>query len=168
MRKASEINLPRAIREWTKGRFSLDSGYYAGRPPTKSDLNSPMLEGIYDGIKYQIGTAEAANFVLYVYHLSDLSASCFVAALERFFAADCSAESVEWRLSDRTRITAHGDEARAQAFAVVANAFGVKQKSESEIRQLSEGIKAEFIRHHWNEIPGTKGHPPPSPYGFLR
>ncbi len=146
------LNL-RKVHDWTKGRFVMDSGYYAGRGPTQSDLNSPLLEMFYSGIKKDIGTEAAVNFVRFVNNLSDLSASAFIVAFERFAANDCKVVEIAQQKGDDTRLTGHGAALEAQAFAVIASALTGPKRSEAELRLAHENIKCEFIRKHQKEIP---------------
>ena len=149
-------NLQNLVNNWTQRRFLLDSGYYAGRAPTTSDLNSQILESIYDGLKSEAGGKDATNFVRFVNNLDDLSASSFIVAFEQFCANDCKIVAIKQRKEDRTRITGYGDEAEMQAFAVIAEALSGRRRSDDEIKRLSDGIKYEFIRKHHKEIPAKE------------
>lgn len=150
-------NLYTLVGEWTKGKipggFCFDSGYYAGRPPSTSDINTAVLEGFYDGLKKKAGEEAAANFVRFVNALQDMSASSFIVAFEAFFRSGCKVIDIKQRKSDRTRITEHGGAAESQAFAVMANALAGRHRSEEEICELSIRVKQEFITKHRKEIP---------------
>ncbi len=150
------------VSSWTRGKipggFCLDSGYYAGSPPNTGHLNSAVLEGIYQGLKSHLGLRQARNFVRFVNHLTDLSASSFITAFERFFRQGCMSAEIIQRRGDRTRITAHGDAAHAQAFAIVASALSGRRLSEEEIAERSEEIKRKFIADHLKEIPPQERH----------
>lgn len=137
--------LEQKVADWTNGCFCLNSGYYAGRGPTSSDLNSHILEMLYQGIKKDLGERQAANFVWFTAHLKDLSASSFIVAFERFFASKCELFEVPQRKEDRTRITAHGPVALEQAFAVMAGALAGGKRSEEEIVRLSSELKRDFL-----------------------
>lgn len=149
------LNL-RKVHDWIKGRFVMDSGYYAGRGPTQSDLNSALLEMFYDGIKKDAGTDAAANFVRFVNKLDDLSASAFIVAFERFAANDCKTIKIAQDKGDGTRLTGRGAALEAQAFAVIASAFAGPKRSEAELRQAHDGIKYQFIQKHKKEIPANE------------
>lgn len=58
------LSVHNAITVWTGGRMSGRSGYYAGRGPLSSDLNSDLLEQIYQGVKKDIGEAQAKALVV--------------------------------------------------------------------------------------------------------
>ena len=146
-------NLHAQVCKWTKNSLAMDSGYYAGRPPTPSDLNFKILEALYRGIKEDIGVDAARNFARFVNLLHDLSASAFIVAFEQCCDSGFKAISITQRKEDRTRITSHGGARDAQAFAVVAQALCGERKGEDEIRQLSREIKQAFIECYRVEIP---------------
>ena len=137
-----------AVRRWTNGSFILDSGFYSGRGVNPGDLDSEMLEQIYQGLKSDVGKEEARNFVRFVNKLGDLSASSFIMAFGRFYYTDCKEISIEQAAGDRTQITRH-----VQGFMVIARALYGKPKSEEQISHESNCIKAEFIYVHLDEIP---------------
>lgn len=116
------------------------------------DLGSNHLEMIYKGIKKDVGEREASNFVRFVNNLDDMAASAFIVAFERFWNQDCEPE-VGQHTSDRMRLDAPGDALLGQALGAIASAFYSAQMSEEEYRQLSDQIKAPFVRDHFNEIP---------------
>jgi hypothetical protein len=150
------LDLQRLVHDWTKGRFVMDSGHYAGRLPTKSDLNSPILQSLYDGIKKELGVDAAKNFVRFVNKLDDLSASSFIVAFERFCAEGCKVVDIKQYGVDRNRVTGYGAAGEMQAFAVIAEALGGRKRSEDEIRQISDDIKYQFILSHQKEIPSSE------------
>lgn len=149
-----EQNISGLVHSWTRGRFCMRSGFYAGRGPTSSDLNSDILESLYQGIKKELGEAAAANFVRFVNKLDDLSASAFIVAFEQFWAQDCKTVEIEQTSEDRMRLDARGSGLEAQAFgAVMSHMSGGSNKSEDEIRHLSNRLKGKFIWTHRDEIP---------------
>ena len=156
--------------KWVRGKeiprgFILDSGYYAGRPPTPSDINTVVLKSFYEGLAQDVGMHAAVNFVRFVNKLDDLSASSFIVAFERFWASDCMAIQVVQDREDRIRVTVHGDVRDAQAFAVVAEALGSRRMSEENRLEASNAIKRDFIQKHLSEIPEGERHKiPTSPF----
>ena len=149
-------NIQNLVHNWTHGRFVMDSGYYAGRAPISSDLNSEILESIYEGLKGKAGGEDATNFVRFVNMLDDLSASSFIVAFEQFCANDCKIVAIKQVKEDRIRITGHGKEAEIQAFAIIAEALSGRRRSEDEIKRLSHDIKNEFIKKHRKDIPAEE------------
>lgn len=153
------LDLKSSIEEWTAGTipggFELRSGYYAGRPPSQGDINTEVLEGIYEGLARDVSHVAAVNFVLLVNSLDDMSASSFVVAFERFAHNDFSQKPVAQSKKDRDRIDAHGDEAIPQAMGLMGMVIGGRP-DESEIRKLSDKVKGEFLARHSEEIPPDK------------
>jgi len=150
MQELSEL-----VLKWTKGKglgFIMDSGYYAGRGPTQSDLNSKLLEAFYDGIKKDVGEKEAKNFVRFVNKLDDLSASAFIVAFEQFAARKYKIIDIKQKPEDGNRLTAHGPGLEAQAFALIAGALAGPKRSPAENLRASETIKYAFINKHQKEI----------------
>lgn len=163
-----EQDLSTLVREWTERKFTMRSGYYAGRPPTTSDLNTKILEAIYAGLRRDVGAEAAKNFVQFVANLKDLSASSFIVAFEQFFNSGCKATSVEQHPSDRARLDRDDD--GAQAFAASMEILGRPPQSESNIEELSFGLKSEFLRKHNSECEGLESlyqSLSRSRYGFL-
>lgn len=156
-------NIQRLVDDWTGGRFFMDSGFYAGRGPTESDLDSQILESFYVGIRASEGAEAAINFVRFVNNLEDLSASSFIVAFERFCARGCKETTIAQRTEDRDRITDRGDAGEAQAFAVFASLFG-ERRSPEQIKILSGRIKYDFIRRHVKEIPADEQRATQNPY----
>lgn len=146
------MNVKKMVYNWVGHRFSMDSGYYAGRGPTRSDLNSDLLEKLYQGIRRDLGKEEAANFVRFVNNLDNLSASAFIVAFEKFLAKEGKVAHVTQELGDGTCLTGHGEALEGQAFSAVASVMFDKRSPE-KLRQEHEGIKDIFIRIHEEEIP---------------
>jgi hypothetical protein len=61
--------------------MSLRPEFYSGRGATTCDLNHQHLEGIWSGIKEQIGEAEAESFVQLVRKIKVMSATTFLQEL---------------------------------------------------------------------------------------
>lgn len=141
-----------SINGWTKGRFAMRSGYYAGRGPNRGDLDSRILEMLYQGVKHEAGGETAANFVRFVNKLEDLSASSFIVAFERFAAEDGKVVDVTQCLEDRIALDS-GPNRDLQALVVIAGMLGGRERSPEGDLRVSNDIKAEFIRDHLREIP---------------
>lgn len=61
--------------------ISDDPGYYSGRSATLSDLNSEILEKIYQGIRANYGEDAGNNFIQMVDEMERLSATAFLQSL---------------------------------------------------------------------------------------
>lgn len=152
--RQSQIDLGPAVGRWTKDRFTMRSGYYAGRGPTSSDLDSSRLEGIYKGLKAEVSPEAATAFVRFVNKLDDLSASSFIVAFERFWRDGCKEIEIKQDRKDRVRCTGRGDVLEGEAFCAVAETlFGGGRMSEHQVARASDRIKQQFIRGHRDEIP---------------
>src|SRR3989338_6949100 len=92
------------VAEWTQRRLCVEPGYYAGRPPSTDDISFRTLEDIYQGLRKDIGDVAAANFVRLVNSLDDMSASAFVAALQKFWAQHCTISFVPQQPADRISV----------------------------------------------------------------
>ena len=151
------VNLVERVRDWAgskiSGGFHMRSGYYAGRPPSRGDINTAVLEGIYDGIKSEVGKSQARNFVIFVSSLEDMSGSSFVVALQKFLQSGCKSTTITQKASDRVAIDARGDAAQAQAFGAIASVMSSGAQSEGEVCAASWDVKFEFLQNHWNEVP---------------
>jgi len=145
--KRRTIDNESAVSVWTNLRFCLNSGFYAGRPPSTEDLNSRILEMIYQGLKKDVSQDAATNFVRLVNGLSDLSASAFIVAFRSFLLGGCSQINVRQSKKDRSEI-----DNKDQAFAVIAQALKCPIPDESEIQRASLEIKEPFISQHLGEI----------------
>ncbi len=143
------IDLASAIREWTNGQLLFRASYYTGRGVMPGDLSAKMLEGIYQGLKRDVGQQEATNFARFVARLKDLSASAFIHAFERFWHCDCRDVEIQ---ADGNQITGRGRQAEVEAFVLIANALGGSRMSASEIESASLGLKMSFLQDHKAEI----------------
>ena len=137
---------------WVNGRFSMRSGCYAGRPPSPSDLDSKILEMFYKGLKRDVGVTEANNFVLFVNNLTDLSATSFIVAFERFWASSCQNCCVRQTPGDRMQVSGYGATRDAEAILALAGMLGSPVR-DANIRAVSNDIKRDFIEAHFKEIP---------------
>ncbi len=141
---------------WTKGcvagGFGLNSGYYTGRGPSTSDINTKVLEGIYDGLKAEVSPQAAHNFVRLVDGLKDMSATLFILAFERFYRNGCKVIDTRQDPKDRDDIRTYGTEAEAQDFTVFARNFTRDAESQESIEQQSAVLKREFLLNHHHEV----------------
>ncbi len=145
-----------AVGEWTKGKFLMNPGFYAGCPPSLGILNSEMLEEIYQGLKKDVGQEAATNFVRFVNNLRDLSAGVFIEALREFHLRNYQEVQIPGKKEDRVRISGRGTVAKAQVWAVLAQTFSDRSLSEAQITRVSADIKQVFIKKHRNEIPASE------------
>ncbi len=143
------MNLIRTVENWMRGEecFVFEAGYYAGRGPTQSDLNSRILEKFYVGIKNDFSQEAATNFVRLVAGLKDLSASAFIIAFEAFARSGFKSTKIQQRSEDRDSASS-----RLQAFAVVAVALFGRRVDNDDVEKLSNEIKREFIDAHRLEV----------------
>ncbi len=141
------------VRAWTKGKLSFDSGHYAGRPASRDDLNSEILESIHAGIARDVGVEAAKNFTRMVNRLENFTASAFIVALERFAHAGYGPEPIPQEVGDGARLTGHGDAMVTQALWAVASAFGRGPATEENPEYSRMVIAGDFLHQHRQEIP---------------
>lgn len=146
------LDVALAVKKWTGGQLVFRSSYYTGRGPKFSDLNSDMLEGIYLGLRSEVGQQEAMNFVNFVDNLHDLSASAFIQAFERFWMLECKQSEILQPEGSGDQITGRGDERYTEGFVLIAEALSGNLKSPNAIRSESLAIKAPFLKQHRAEI----------------
>ncbi len=162
------IDIREAVPRWTENRLTMRPGYYAGREPTTSDLDSWRLERIYQGLKHEVSQEASTNFVRFVLHLKDMSATSFLYAFEQFAQSNFERIHIAQKPEDRNIIDSrNGDinEMHGQAFALLANALcegrqksaldgrGGRLVQEQLIENKSWNIKADFLHKHMQEIP---------------
>lgn len=80
------------ISEYTKGRLCGRPEFYSGRGACRSDLNSDILEQLYQGILKEHGEKAAKQYALMVQAIDVLSATFFLNSLYAL-------ESNKWILS---------------------------------------------------------------------
>lgn len=147
-----KINIRQAISDWTNGKFILRSSFYTGRGVTTTDLNSQILEMIYQGIKTHVGEKEAANFVNFVANLKDLSASAFIQAFEQFWYGGCQETDMLQRERSGDQITGYGDERYIEGLAIIAGALFGQRMSTQDIERASSAISWQFLSGHEDEL----------------
>ena len=147
------LNLDGIVNMYARGTvpggFHMNPEYYAGRPPSSSDIATASLEGIYKGLQSERNQHAATNFVRMVNLLEDLSASAFIVALRRFWTADCDEIRIPQPEED------HVGNA-AGAFHVLATRLTEGRMDSATIRTRSEQLKRDFIRNHLSEIPSDE------------
>jgi len=148
----TEIDLRSAVGEWTKHKFNFRSSFYTGRGSNSGDLDSSILEMIYQGLKRDVGVLEAANFAKFVNHLTDLSASAFIQAFEQFWATGCGVPSEPQRKGTGNQLTGRDEEQIFEGLALIGSALGGPQLSPAMEAMLSQSIKAKFVYDHKEEI----------------
>ncbi len=146
-----DIDIDTAIGIWTENRMSNRSGYYAGRGSLTCDLNSDLLERIYQGIKKDVGEEEAKNFVQMVDALEDMSATAFIVAF-RQFGYNKFQGIVEQHEDDDIALSAqlHGDDTVNEGMSVLIQALANRSNRSSFFEH--NNIKANFIRSHSSEL----------------
>lgn len=146
------LDLKTAVERWTNKRFTFDSNYYAGRGVSLSDLNSAILEKIYDGLKADVGEKAAKNFVRFINNLKDLRAAAFIEAFEQFSRSGCEQVGISKAAQTDKRDAVYGDSRDALAVALVGSAFMYGKNSLEQIEEASLDIKSEFLDRHRAEI----------------
>lgn len=149
-----EVSASDAGYRWVDNRFSMRSGFYAGRPPSTTDLNSTILEMFYKGIKKDVGDEAAANFVRFVNKLKDLSASSFIVAFDRFWASECKTVDISQGANDRMTLSGHGRALEGETIGLIGSMLGGGGNwSRDELESASWQIKSPFVRAHLSELP---------------
>jgi hypothetical protein len=143
-----KFNIDRAVSKWTNRRFGMDSHAYTGRDPSEGDLNSVILEQIYQGLKAEVGQREAGNFAKFVANLTDLSASAFIQAFQRFWWSGCRETNIVQPEGSAWDLTGGGTD---EAIALLG-AFMHGRMPRQEVLQTSQRIKAKFVADHAAEI----------------
>src|ERR1017187_9811864 len=141
--KMSEIES--AVSKWCRGTFILRSGYYSGRGCNRSDLNSKHLEMIYSGISANYGTEQAEGFVHFVAHLTDLSASAFIQAFQRWWEGGCC-NAPEERKGDRFALSGYGAALEGEALGCIASAMFPRMDDSADL------VRGAFLRAHGADV----------------
>lgn len=156
------VSAEEIIDRYTNGKMSSRPGFYAGRGNTTTDLNSQLLEKIYEGIRTEIGQDAAKAFVNMVEHMvDDASATTFLITLKRL-------EQYEWKydvsLSPRSAFDASGqtvaDEFRKgnrhAAEAAFVSVFGGMLGGKMEHKNGGGlPIISDFLYNHRSEMEGV-------------
>ena len=147
------FDLKSAVDRWTKSKLNFRSSFYTGRGPISCDLDSMMLEGIYRGIKNEVGEQEATNFVNFIDNLKDMSASAFIQAFQKFFYGGLSETNIQG--NSRELSGTSQDELFSEGMALIAHSLG-DQPNPDEMERASYSIKAVFLRDHEDELINKK------------
>lgn len=147
------IDIAEAVGRWTRHKFNFRASFYTGHGVVSSDLNSAILEMIYQGLKTEVGQEVATNFAKFVNNLKDLSASAFIQAFEQFWYGGCKDTDFKQRPGTGNQVTGHGSEVEVEALVLVAEAlFGGRRMSLEETERASRSIKQQFILEHKDEV----------------
>lgn len=136
------------VGTYTKNRMSSRPEFYSGRGAILTDLNSELLEMIYDGIRREIGEAAAKNFVQMVADIDVLSATLFLNSLYGL-----EANGWKWKkrskLSKTSKATDHVDIGPddGHRFAIGMATIGSWLGGGSE-RNETPMISSDFLEKH--------------------
>lgn len=122
--------------------------YYSGRGATMSDLDSNILEKMYQLIETHVGKDNADQFVRMVASIKVLSATDFLITLEGFVAQDFTWTN-ESRTSDKNGVYADNF---GSALATVAEVFG----NRGQRRDDTMTIRSVFLAQHRDAVPNHK------------
>lgn len=116
-----------------------DHSYYSGRPATLSDLNSKILEQIYQGIAENISKEAADNYLQLVDEIECLSATAFIKMIYRL-------EKNEWEF-DYT--LAHNSNTSTNSFGTMMGTIGSRfVYANRSKKDDTTHIKRDFLRSH--------------------
>ena len=138
------------IAKYTENRMSIRPEFYSGRGAIIGDLNSGLLEMIYQGVKQEYGDKAAAHFVQFVYDQKKLSATGFMNAFYVFVDynnCEWKPQTVEHKAMDDVDV---GPDNGHRLDIGVATMIGVF--SHQTERDETEAIRAEFLMRHGNEF----------------
>jgi hypothetical protein len=158
MATRTAINIEERFPVWTRGcapgpSFCLDRDYYLGRGPTPSDVNSKTLEGIYRGLREEVGPDAAKNFAQLVNNMTDLSAPLFIDSFMLFVRNGYRNVASKPQLAkDRDELGSIGPGAETQMFAVLARNMTGGAPKKRDVRMESVDLKADFIKAHAHEL----------------
>lgn len=134
------------IEEYTKNRMSTRPEFYSGRGAITSDLNSPLLEMIYGGVKKEFGDEAAAKFVQFIYDFGKLSATAFLNAFYDFIDAGCNYTPRGHSSKDDVDL---GPDQDGREIIGMATIFGAMLGNTD--RDETESIRGEFLWKHPEE-----------------
>ena len=148
----TKLDIASAIGRWTKNQFNFRASFYTGRGVNNGDLNSMMLEKIYQGLRVEVSQEVATNFAKFVDKLKDLSASAFIQAFEQFWEGGCQDTNFQQRTGTSNEITGHGHVRDFEAIALLGAALGGQRMNVEETERQSRFLKSTFIEIHRDEI----------------
>lgn len=122
--------------------------FYSGRGAILSDLNSTILEKVYQGIKAEYGQDAASSFAQMVANTDKLSATLFLTSLFRLYLNDWQVpEPKQSSTLDHTDVGPDDGGRMAVGFATIANALsGQTERNETPM------IVGDFLHKHRDEI----------------
>ncbi len=144
------------------GKMVADPSYYSNRGNNTDDLNSVHLEGVYTGIKTEIGAEAAKSFVQMVEKMTDdASASTFLTAMKRL-------EQSGWRMTKSvvpesqtetfadTIATIMERDGRKASFSASADGFLQMMTGMYSKPRPGDGLKIteDFLKNHTDEMAG--------------
>ena len=139
------------VCKYTQNRMSTRPEYYSGRGAIRGDLNSELLEMIYDGVKAEAGDEAAAAFVQFVYDFDKLSATAFLAEFYRFCDRGCVNIPRKHNALDELDV---GPAGPGQEIIGTIALFGALCGDMS--RDETESIRGPFIQRHRREVTPNK------------
>ncbi|MGB4056517.1 MAG: hypothetical protein WBK77_00335 [Alphaproteobacteria bacterium] len=152
---ASEI-----VYKYGQRKLSARPEYYAGRGNNHGDLNSDLIEMVYDGIQTEVGSDAAKAFVNMVSRMTDdASATTFLVSLYRL-------ERNDWKFKSETVVKNSGEslaesimelERSGNPHSEIVGIFGIiSLVSGGGAKTISPGagfsIIGEFLSRHKDEL----------------
>lgn len=134
-----------AIKEiLTLSGVDPEPSFYSGRPATLSDLNSKILENIYQGIAENISNEAADNYLQLVDELEYLSATAFLKMIYRL-------ENNEWKFD--YRLAQNNSDTSLTSPGTMFGTMGARlERSHRRTNNDTIDIKREFLRNHGIKI----------------
>ena len=117
--------------------------YYSGRGANTGDLNSKMLEGIYQGILKEFGKSAANNYVKMVADIKVLSATTFLQELYELFYKN-------WKYTKK-KVHAPGiavPKKENGEYDLDMGMFGVISALSNGSRDMTPYVRDEFLHMH--------------------
>ncbi len=147
------------IWDYCQGRLNPSPDYYEGHGNELRDLNSPILEMVYQGIRTEHGAEPAKSFVNMVKNLKDTNAASFLNELYRL-------EKKGWRWAEpvlkvrAVTVPAQGVPEQGQAAVApvkrtvgeILNAF---RRGASAIGH-DKAITGDFLAAHKDEVESSQ------------
>ena len=156
------------IDKYAYGKLSTRPEFYSGRGNNLGDLNSPLLEKLYHGVKTEVGPEAAKAFVNMVAGMTaDASATTFLIAFKRL-------QEDNWKLNPHTlpkneaesftEAIADIHRSRGMHAATTAGTFGLLAILGGHQKPAQEGdgytIIGQFISEHSKELDEYKRRKP--------
>jgi hypothetical protein len=130
------ITAEEIIYQYCQGRLFPDPEYYAGHGNDPRDLNSSILELVYQGVLTEKGPAAAKAFVNMVKNLKDTNAKNFLLEYYRL-------EKKSWRYGDpvlKVRVAPAGQASPAKAEPVLD--YTKKPEDQVVVKRVTEVLNA--------------------------